>query len=94
MPFGLHNAPSTFQRAMQEIFRGLNWKFVLVYLDDLIIFSHTFEEHLIHLRQVFDRIKTAGLKLTPQKCNFVQKQVKYLGHIVNKVWLRTQVKLK
>ncbi|XP_038047480.1 uncharacterized protein K02A2.6-like [Patiria miniata] len=84
MPFGLHNAPSTFQRAMQEIFRGLNWKFVLVYLDDLIIFSRTFDEHLSHLRQVFDRIRAAGLKLKPKKCTFGQEQVKYLGHIVNK----------
>lgn len=89
MPFGLHNAPSTFQRAMQEIFRGLNWKFVLVYVDDLIIFSHTFEEHLVHLRQVFDRIKAAGLKLKPKKCNFVQEKVKYLGHIVNKEGVAT-----
>ena len=57
MPFGLHNAPSTFQRAMQEVLRGLNWKFVLVYLDDLIIFSNTFSEHLQHVKQVFNRIE-------------------------------------
>jgi hypothetical protein len=82
MPFGLHNAPSTFQRAMQEVLRGLNWKFVLCYLDDVIIFSSSFEEHLGHLRQVLDRLRIAGLKLQPKKCTFGQREVKYLGHIV------------
>ena len=84
MPFGLHNAPATFQRAMQEVLRGLNWKFVFCYLDDIIIFSRTFDEHLDHLRQVFDRLREAGLKLQPKKCTFGQTEVKYLGHIVSK----------
>ena len=83
MPFGLHNAPATFQRAMQEVLRGLNWKFVLVYIDDLILFSKTFEEHLDHLSQVLSRFRAAGLKLQPKKCTFGQKEVKYLGHIVS-----------
>ena len=82
LPFGLHNAPATFQRAMQEVLRGLHWKFVLVYLDDVIVFSSSFKEHLVHLRQVFDRFRTVGLKLQPKKCIFGQKEVKYLGHIV------------
>jgi hypothetical protein len=82
MPFGLHNAPATFQRAMQEVLRGLHWKFVLVYLDDVIVFSHNFREHLDHLRQVFERFRSVGLKLQPKKCTFGQKEVKYLGHIV------------
>jgi hypothetical protein len=89
MPFGLHNAPATFQRAMQEVLRGLHWKFVLVYLDDVIIFSNSFEEHLDHLRQVFDRLQTVGLKLQPKKCTFGQKEVKYLGHIVNEKGIAT-----
>ena len=84
MPFGLHNAPATFQRAIQEIMRGLNWKFVFCYLDDVIIFSRSFEEHVDHLRQVFDRLRQAGLKLQPKKCTFGQTEVKYLGHIVSK----------
>ena len=84
MPFGLHNAPATFQRAMQEVLRGLNWKFVLCYLDDVIIFSSSFSEHMDHLKQVFDRLRAAGLKLQPKKCTFGQTEVKYLGHIVNK----------
>ena len=84
MPFGLHNAPATFQRAMQEVLRGLNWKFVLCYLDDIIIFSSSFSEHMDHLRQVFDRLRAAGLKLQPKKCTFGQTEVKYLGHVVSK----------
>ena len=89
MPFGLHNAPSTFQRAMQEVLRGLNWKFVLVYLDDIIIYSSTFSEHLQHVRQVFDRLRKSGLKLKAKKCNFGQRQVKFLGHIVSEEGVAT-----
>jgi hypothetical protein len=89
MPFGLHNAPATFQRAMQEVLRGLNWKFVLCYLDDVIIFSNSFSEHLSHLKQVFDRFRQAGLKLQPKKCSFGQKEVKYLGHIVSEKGVAT-----
>ncbi|XP_072041155.1 uncharacterized protein [Amphiura filiformis] len=89
MPFGLHNAPATFQRAMQEVLRGLNWKFVFCYLDDVIIFSRSFEEHLDHLKQVFDRLREAGLKLQPKKCTFGQTEVKYLGHIVSKDGIAT-----
>ena len=70
MPFGLHNAPATFQQAIQEIMRGLNWKFVFCYLDDVIIFSRSFEEHVDHLRQVFDRLRQAGLTLKPKKVHF------------------------
>lgn len=83
LPFGLHNAPATFQRAMQEVFRGLHWQFVLIYLDDIIVFSNTFDEHLIHLRDVLNRLRTVGLKLQAKKCTFGSKQVKYLGHIVS-----------
>ena len=83
MPFGLHNAPATFQRAMQEVLRGLNWKFVLVYLDDIVLFSRNFKEHLSHLEQVLQRFRAVGLKLQPKKCTFGQKEVKYLGHIVS-----------
>ena len=55
-----------------------------MYLDDVIIFSKTFEDHLDHLRQVFDRFRTAHLKLKPEKCHFGQASVKYLGHIVSR----------
>ena len=85
MAFGLHNAPETFKRAMLKVFRGLNWKSVLCYLDDIIIFSRTFSEHLCHLRQVFEPFREAGLKLQPKKCTLVKKKkMKYLGHIINR----------
>ena len=60
MPFGLCNAPSTFQRLMELVLRGLQWETCLVYLDDIIIFSHTIEEHLQRLKEVFDRLREAG----------------------------------
>jgi hypothetical protein len=68
---GLKNSPLTVQRVMEAVLRGLNWKFSLVYLDDIIVFSKTFSDHLFHLKQIFDRLRTAGLKLHPAKCSFV-----------------------
>ena len=63
--------------------RGLTWKFCLIYLDDIIVFSPTFEDHLHHLRQVLDRLRTANLKLKPSKCFFAKREIRYLGHVVN-----------
>ena len=83
MPFGLVNAPATYQRLMEDCFDGLNLQTCYIYLDDLIIFSKTFEEHIDRLRQVFDRIRQEGLKLSPQKCHFFKTKVKYVGHIVS-----------
>ena len=79
MPFGLTNAPSTFQRLMETVLRGLQWKICLVYIDDIIIFSPTFEQHLQYLATVFDRLREAGLKLKPSKCRFGCYTVPYLG---------------
>jgi hypothetical protein len=62
MPFGLKIAPSTFQRAMNNIFKNELYKFVLVYLDDIIIYSKTFEDHLLRLRKVFELLLSAGLR--------------------------------
>ena len=84
MPFGLKNAPGTFQRLMESVLRTLNWRQYLVYLDDVIAFSRSFEEHLDHLKETFDCIKNAGLKLKASKCYFAQTSVKYLGHIVSR----------
>ena len=84
LPFGLKNAPGTFQRCMESILGSLNWRQCLVYLDDVIIFSCTFQEHLTHLQEVFQCISGAGLKLKPSKCHFAKSEVKYLGHIVSK----------
>ena len=89
MPFGLCNAPATFQRLMDEVLQDLLWKFVVVYLDDLNIYSRTFDEHLEHLRIVFDRLRKAGLKLNPEKCKFVTAELSFLGHIISKDGIRT-----
>lgn len=83
LPFGLCNSAATFQRAMTHILRGLEWDICLVYIDDLIIFSRSFDEHLIHLEKVFKRLREADVKLKPSKCHFVKSQVEYLGHIVS-----------
>ena len=81
MPFGLTNAPATFQRLMECILAGLSGEQCLIYLDDIIIFSSTFEDHLLRLTSVFDRLSSAGLKLKAKKCYFARTHVTYLGHI-------------
>ena len=83
MSFGLANAPATYQRLQEECLGDLHLKICYIYLDDLIIFSRTFEEHLARLRQIFDRIRQYGLKLSPKKCSFLMNRVKYIGHIVS-----------
>jgi transposase InsO family protein len=83
MPFGLCNAPATFQRVIELALTGLQWKTCLIYLDDCLVFSKTFEEHIIRLSDVLDRIRNACLKLKPGKCHLVQDQVTYLGHILS-----------
>ena len=83
MPFGLTNAPATFQRLMQCVLAGLSPEQCLTYIDDVIVFSASFEQHLTRLRAVLDRIAKAGLRLKTAKCQFVQRQVKYLGHVVS-----------
>ena len=70
MPFGLCNAPSTFQRLMAFVLTGLQWSICLIYLDDVIIFSTNFDDHLRRMEEVFGRLREAGLKLKPQKCRF------------------------
>ncbi|XP_044317449.1 uncharacterized protein LOC123038055 [Drosophila rhopaloa] len=70
MPFGLTNAPATFERLMDGLFSGPAWKYTLVYLDDIIVYSRTAEDHLDHLQQVLDKLQSAGLKLSPRKCHF------------------------
>jgi len=79
MPFGLCNAPATFQRLMDTVLAGLQWANCLVHLDDVIILGRTFEEHLTNLRAVFDRFRQAGLKLKPSKCALCQPEVEFLS---------------
>ena len=82
VPFGLCNAPATFSRLMDRVLSGLHWETCLFYLDDIIVFSSTWEEHLARLRQVFERLKHANFKLGAEKCTFAMKKVSYLGHRV------------
>jgi len=84
MPFGLCNAPATFQRLMQQCLSGQITKSLLVYLDDIIVYSPDFTTHLQHLEEVFARLHKHGLKLRPDKCKLLQQQVKFLGHVVDR----------
>lgn len=83
MPQGVTNAPSTFQRLMERCVGDLHLNEVLVFLDDLIVFSDTLEEHETRLMKVLTRLKNYGLKLSPEKCHFFKASVKYLGHVVD-----------
>jgi hypothetical protein len=83
MPFGLTNAPSTFQRLMNTILRPVLNLSALVYLDDIIIFSKTVEEHITHIADVFKILAVNGLKLKAKKCEFFKTKIEYLGHVVS-----------
>lgn len=83
MPFGLCNAPATFQRLMQATMSDLVFQIVLVYLDDLLVFSQTFQEHLERLETILKRLKNTGLKVKVEKCHLLQSEVKFLGHRVS-----------
>ena len=83
MPFGLATAPATFERLMELALRGLQWKRCLVYLDDVISIGRDFTEALSGLREVFQRLRDAGLKLKPTKCQLLKKEVQFLGHKVS-----------
>ena len=80
MPFGLANAAQTFQRLMDSLFRS--FPFVFVYLDDLLIFSKSRSEHLVHLEQILSILAENGLHINPDKCLFAQEEVTFLGHQV------------
>ena len=83
MPFGLCNAPATFQRLMDCVLAGLQWTSCLVYIDDIVIPGKTFDDHLINLHSVLIRLREANLKLQPPKCIFARKSVNFLGHIIS-----------
>ncbi len=89
MPFGLCNAPATFQRLMDAVLAGLQWSSCLVYIDDIVIPGKSFLAHLTNLRSVFDRLKEAGLKLKPRKCRLCLHKVNFLGHIVSADGIQT-----
>ena len=92
MPFGLANAPATFERMMERVLSGLLWETCLIYLDDVIVVSKTFEEHIVRLHQVLTRLRNAKLKLSPTKCKLFRQQVEYLGHVVSKDGVGTDPK--
>ncbi|XP_077335224.1 uncharacterized protein LOC143981303 [Lithobates pipiens] len=79
MPFGMKNAPATFQRVMNDLLEGLE-TFAVAYLDDIAVFSPTWEEHLVHLSQVLDQLTAANLTVKPSKCQIAMTDVQYLGH--------------
>ncbi len=84
MPFGLCNAPATFQRLMHEVLGNLIYTKAPVYLDDIIIHSKTFEQHLEDIQKVFDRLRDARLMSKESKCEFCAAEIKFLGHIVGR----------
>lgn len=88
MPFGLKTAPATFQRAMDNVLRGLQGIHCLVYLDDILIYSNGLREHLEKLRAVFDRLRLTNLKVQLDKSEFLRREVQYLGHTLTKDGLR------
>ncbi|GFW74456.1 hypothetical protein TNCV_2413551 [Trichonephila clavipes] len=92
LPFGLKNAPYYFSRLMANLLRNCE-DFAVPYLDDIVIFSLAWDDHLKHLKDVFDRLRSAKLHIKPSKCQFAQAYVKYLGHLVGQ-GLRTPGELK
>lgn len=89
MAFGLTNAPATFQRLMEHCMADLNFNKCIVYIDDIIIYARTFEEHLERLEAVFARLEKYGLKLKSSKCSFFKERVKYLGHVISQEGIET-----
>ena len=82
MPFGVTNAPASFQRLMESCLGELNLSWCIIYLDDIIVVNQTTEEHLVRLQAVFDKLKVARLKLKLSKYELFKKQINYLGHVV------------
>ena len=92
MPFGLCNAPATYQRAMQGILAGLIGHGCLVYIDDILIYSRTFDDHLALLRTVLTRCFDAGILLKADKCDFGKEETEYLGHVISSEGVRQDPK--
>ncbi|PIK59004.1 putative thy-1 membrane glycoprotein isoform X1 [Apostichopus japonicus] len=89
MPFGLTNAPATFQRYMESCLGDLHYETLLIYIDDIIVFSRNFETHLQRLDEVFQRLEKHGLKIKPSKCHLFQEEIGYLGHVVSSKGIAT-----
>ena len=89
MSFGLANAPSTFERLMENVLRGLQWEECLLYMDDIVVPCSTVSEGLVRLEHILQRLRDANLKCKPSKCTLFQKEVKFLGHIVSETGIST-----
>lgn len=92
LPFGLTNAPATFQRAIDIILSGLRWRTCLVYLDDIIVFSSTMDDHIRRLREVVSLLSKATVTLKPEKCHLFETKVHYPGHVRSPGELRVSEK--
>jgi hypothetical protein len=92
MPFGLTNAPATFCTMMNQVLHGFLDDFVVVYLDDIVIYSETLEEHVQHVRRVFNRLRENELYAKPSKCSFAQTSISFLGHIIEQGKIRMDAK--
>jgi len=83
VPFELCNAGSTFQRVMDLALNGLNFNMCLVYLDDIIVYSTGVDEHIVRLEKLFEKLRSANLKLKPSKCKLLRSELSFLGHVVS-----------
>ena len=92
MPFGLCNAPATYQRSIDILLSGFKWKSCLVYLDDIIIYSRSFDDHLSHVVEILDTLASNGLTLKLRKCHFFKSSVDYLGHVIRPGYLEVAEK--
>ena len=88
MPFGLKNAPATFVRLMDEVFGDYMDSFIIVYLDDIVVYSKTLEQHITQLELVFKRLREHKLYAKLDKCTFMQREIKFLGHLVSSDGIR------
>jgi len=92
MPFGLCNAPATFERLTERVLRGLLWEECLVYIDDVIVFGKTFSEVLLRLRKVLERFREHHLSVKAKKCDLFKKEVEFLGHVVSEEGIKCNPK--
>src|SRR4051794_8658670 len=89
IPMGLTNSPSIFQRAMQSVLKDQLNKFCMVYIDDIIIFSNTIEEHIEHVKEVLTALHKHKFYAKLTKCQFLVKEVEFLGHVISAEGIKT-----